>query len=56
MFTISEIVGHLPKRILECVWSLSNDKLTCAWVERSFQYAADERPREEVQVQSQRVA
>jgi hypothetical protein len=56
MFTISQIVGHSHKRVLECVWLHSDDKLTCLWVEQSSKPAAVERSREEEQDQSQRVA
>jgi hypothetical protein len=56
MFTISQIVDHYHKRVLECVWLHSDDKLTCLWVEQSSKPAAVERSREEEQDQSQRVA
>jgi hypothetical protein len=40
MFTISHIDGHPLKRVLECVWSLCDGKLNCAWVEPHRQIEA----------------
>jgi hypothetical protein len=56
MFTISQTVGHPLKQALECVWSLSGEKLTCVWVAKSFQAAAVESPQEKKPDLSQRVA
>ena len=56
MFTISQIEGLPLKRVLECVWSLSDEKLTCVWVKPSFEAAAGECARDEEQDLSQRVA
>jgi hypothetical protein len=56
MFTISQIVGRPLERVLECVWSLSDEKLTCVWMERTFQAKAREHTREEEQHLNQRVA
>ena len=56
MFTISQIEGRPLKRVLECVWSLSDAKLTCVWVKPSSQAAAGDCAREEDRDLSQRVA
>jgi len=56
MFTISQIVGRPLERTLECVWLLSDEKLTCVWMERSFQAEAEEHTQEEEQHLDQRVA
>jgi hypothetical protein len=56
MFTISQIVGRPLERVLECVWLLSDQKLTCVWVERPFQAEAGQRSQEKVHDLNQRVA
>jgi len=56
MFTNSQIVVHPLKRVLECVWSLSEERLTCVWIERTLQAEARECTREEEQNLNQRVA
>jgi hypothetical protein len=56
MFTISQIVGHPLDKILECVWLLSDGKLTCVWVERTFQTEAGEYAQDQELDLNQRVA
>jgi hypothetical protein len=56
MFTISQTVGRPLERVLECVWSIFDEKLTCVWVERRAQNAAGEYSPEEAQDLSRRVA